>query len=331
LPVIPPTKVRKIVSCGDYRKPMKIVKYWIFAALAGVAFLVACNNDDDVDDGFIPARDRGEEAPLSQAIIREYLETHFYNYEDFENPPANFDFQIRFDTIAGNNADKTPLIDQVVTKRVQDRVKEDLFYDLYYLNAIQGEGESPDFADVVTLSYDGIYINREEVNRPYTRRFDASTLPVRFDMTAIVNGLQDALSEFNTATDIITNPDGSLSFIDYGVGAVFMPAGLGYYVNPPPTSAIPLYAQLIFTFQLYAKETGDQDEDRVVSTIEDLNMNMIEEDDDTDEDGIPNYIDPDDDGDGRPTIDEIEIAADGTVTFPDSDGNGVPDYLDPNN
>jgi hypothetical protein len=110
-----------------------------------------------------------------------------------------------------------------------------------------------------------------------------------------------------------------------------MPAGLGYYVNPPPTSAIPLYAQLIFTFQLYAKETGDQDNDRVVSTIEDLNMNMIEEDDDTDEDGIPNYIDPDDDGDGRPTIDEIEIAADGTVTFPDSDGNGIPDYLDPNN
>jgi hypothetical protein len=310
---------------------MKYIKYWMLTAFCGAAVLVACNNDDNVDDGFIPARDRAEEAPLSQAIVKEYLETHFYNYEDFANPPANFDFQIRFDTIAGNNADKTPLIEQVVTKRVQDRIKEDLFYDLYYLNVIQGEGESPDFADVVTISYDGIYINREEENRPYSQRFDASTLPVRFDMTGIVNGLQDAISEFNTATDIVTNPDGSLSFIDYGVGAVFMPSGLGYYVNPPPTSAIPLYSQLIFTFQLYAKETGDQDNDGVVSTIEDLNMNMIEEDDDTDGDLIPNYNDPDDDGDGRPTRDEIEIDADGNVTFPDSDGDGLPDYLDPDN
>ena len=41
-----------------------------------------------------------------------------------------------------------------------------------------------------------------------------------------------------------------------------------------------------------------------------------------------NYVDPDDDGDGRPTEDEIEINEDGTITFPDTDGDGVVDYLD---
>ena len=43
---------------------------------------------------------------------------------------------------------------------------------------------------------------------------------------------------------------------------------------------------------------------------------------------FPNYLDADDDGDGTPTIDEIVINADGSITFPDADGDGIPDYLD---
>ena len=54
----------------------------------------------------------------------------------------------------------------------------------------------------------------------------------------------------------------------------------------------------------------------------------IEEDDDTDGDGIFNMFDGDDDNDGRPTFIEIEIDKDGNVTFPDEDGDGTPDYLD---
>ncbi|MAO08182.1 MAG: hypothetical protein CL596_05670, partial [Alteromonas sp.] len=151
---------------------------------------------------------------------------------------------------------------------------------------------------------------------------------VTFDLTGVVNGFQDALVEFNTATGFINNPDGTITFENYSVGAVFMPSGLGYYVNPPATSAIPVYAQLIFTFQLYDKAQGDQDSDGIPSIVEDLNGNGIEEDDDTDEDGLPNYVDADDDGDGRPTADEIEIDEDGNITYPDSDNDGIVDYLD---
>jgi len=305
-------------------------KYLTFLSLALVlsALSTSCGNDDNPEDNFIPARDRAEEAPLSQAIIEEYLDTHFYNYEEFANPPADFDYQIKFDTIEGANANKIPLSQQVSFKMAKDRLKDGLEYKLYYLKVREGDGDRPEFPDIATITYDGIFINKEETTIDYTRRFDASTIPVRFDMTAIVNGLQDALVEFKGATEIITNPDGSVSFEGYGIGAVFMPAGLGYYVDPPVTSSIPTYAQLIFAFHLYENEMGDQDGDGVPSVVEDLNGNKLEEDDDTDGDSLPNYADADDDNDGRPTSDEIEIDGNGNITYPDEDGDGIPDYLD---
>ena len=57
-------------------------------------------------------------------------------------------FKIKFDTIAGNNASKTPLMDQVSFKNVKDRVDETVTYKLYYLNTIQGDGDSPNFPDI---------------------------------------------------------------------------------------------------------------------------------------------------------------------------------------
>ncbi|QIE60658.1 hypothetical protein G5B37_14140 [Rasiella rasia] len=306
----------------------KILKYGVLL-LTILPALVACGGDDDnTDPNFVPARDRGEEEPLSTVIVEEYLNTHFYNYEEFANPPANFDYKIKFDTIAGENADKIRLIDQVSSKIVKDRVTEGVTYKLYYLDALQGAGEKPTFGDFATVSYEGIYINEEESTSPYTKLFDSSVTPVKFDLTTIVNGLQDAIIEFETASNFTTNPDGSISFEDYGVGAVFMQAGLGYYVNPPPGSDIPLYSQLIFTFQLYAKETGDQDGDGLPTFMEDPNGNGLEEDDDTDGDVAPNFDDADDDGDGRPTRDEIVIDSQGNVTFTDTDGDGIPDHLD---
>jgi len=289
----------------------------------------SCGSDDSAPTNFVPARDRGLEAPLSTAIVEKYLETHFYNYEDFANPPTNFDNRILFDTIAGDNADKTALITQVSSKMVKDRVTDGVNYKLYYLNVAQGGGDkSPEFPDIATLTYEGIFINEEIKTIRYSKLFDGSVVPVSFDLTAIVNGLQDALIEFNVAEDIIINDDGTIEPVNPGIGAVFMPAGLGYYVNPPAGSEIPIYAQLIFSFSLYGSVKGDQDNDGIPSLIEDLNSNGLEEDDDTDADGLPNYIDADDDNDGRPTADEIEIDADGNISFPDADGDGVVDYLD---
>ena len=331
-------------------------KVYFLLPLVSLFLLInhSCNKDDGLDVITVPARDRGEEALVAQAEIEEYLSTHFYNYEEFENPPANFNYQIKFDTIDGANASKTPLIDLVSSRNVKDRVELDVTYKLYYLNVRQGEGVNAKFPDVTTIAFEGRLLNND--------LFDSSVIPVRFDLTGVINGLQDGIRGFNGASEVIVNNDGTVSFEDYGIGAVFVPSGLGYFIDPPPTSDIPLYAQMIFTFHLYEVEVGDQDNDGVITLLEDINGNKIEEDDDTDGDFIPNFIDGDDDGDGRATSSEIELNEHvinigdpdpvleeyevemyrvtdedlGTITIHtvflyDEDGDGTPDYLDEDN
>lgn len=299
-------------------------KFLVFSFVS-LVLLGSCKKDDDDGVQVIPERDRAEEAVVAKAEIEAFLENHFYNYEEFQNPPAGFDYKIVFDTIAGENADKIPLIEQVSSKEVFDRTKPDVIYTMYYLNAIQGEGETPIFADRTLVSYRGQFLDRTT--------FDASDSPITFDLTQVVTGFQEGLIEFNAASSFNENPDGTLSFEGFGVGAVFVPSGLGYWLSTPP--GIPVYSQLIFTFKLYDVTTDiDHDEDGIPSFMEDLNGNGFLYDDDTDEDGAPNFLDADDDGDEVPTIDEIEIDDEGNVTFPDSNGNGTPDYLDetyPNN
>lgn len=329
------------------------------AAMIALLLLTAlsCRKDDAID--VIPPRDRGEEAIPSMAEIETYLNTHFYNYEEFANPPAEFNFEIKFDTIAGDNASKTPLIDQVSFKNVIDRVDETVTYKLYYLNVIQGEGESPNFPDIASISYEGTYLNNES-SYNVSNVFDSSVTPVRFDLTQIVPGLQQVLIEFNASTGFVVNGDGTITFENYGVGAAFIPSGLAYYTTTPP--GIPVYSQLIFTFKLSQTELGDQDFDTVPSIYEDLDQDGNVLDDDTDGDNLPNFADVDDEGDGRLTINEVVlntytvnpgdddpvlasnevetkretdqttlITTITTITFTDTDADGTPDYLDPDN
>ena len=322
--------------------PIAILMFTIFS----------CNNDDN---GLIvvPPHERSDEVIVAQEEIEEYLETHFYNYEEFENPTEDFNYHIVFDTISGDNSSKIPLMSQVTYKMVTDLIDESVEYKLYYLNVRQGEGERAEFTDLATVSYKGTILKDNEL-------IDSSNSPITFDLTQVIDGLQKALIEFNGATGFTENSDGTLTFDDYGIGAVFVPSGLGYYNTPPSGSPIEYYAQLIFTYHLYSNEKSDQDLDTVLSSFEDLNGNGNELDDDTDGNGIPNFADPDDDGDGRltkhevvakeytlnpgdpdPPFEENEVEMqrkilDGdtgvvtlyTVVFTDANNDGIPDYLD---
>lgn len=314
------TKITENCILQPKMKPMfkaKIIFVFIFLSI------LSCGPDDE-DPNVTPPRDRGEEALVAQAEIEDFLATHFYNYEDFENPPADFDFKIILDTIGGDNSDKTPLIDQVEFKTVNDRLEEDVSYKLYYLVALQGLGAPPEFPDIAIVNYEGMDIDKVP--------FDASVQPVAFDLTGVVNGFQDIAIEFNTAGSFVKNQDGTTSFEDYGVGAMFIPSGLGYFNTPPGGTDIAIYEQLIFTFQMLETVQGDQDGDGVPSIYEDLDNNGQEENDDTDDDFVPNYADSDDDNDGIPTSQEILDDNGNTITdpdlYPDVDNDGTPDYLD---
>ena len=74
----------------------------------------------------------------------------------------------------------------------------------------------------------------------------------------------------------------------------------------------------------------EDDNDGIPAELEDINGNGNLEDDDTDGDTIPNYIDADDDGDNILTKDEApDPNEDGDLSdAQDTDGNGTPDYLD---
>ncbi len=143
---------------------MKNLKFLLPIVALTLILVSSCEGDDSSQDNFIPARDRAEENIDSTFEVERYLTTHFYNYEEFENPPAGFDFKIRFDTIADANADKIPLIQHpnIHFKMVQDRVNEDVSYKLYYLKVIEGSGDQPSFPDIVRINYEGTYVVDEE-------------------------------------------------------------------------------------------------------------------------------------------------------------------------
>ena len=130
-----------------------------------VVFLAwSCKKDDDGDETVdVETRSLSEVQAENDAEIREYLETHFYNYEEFMAKPEGFDYSIVVDTRAGDNVDKTPLIDQVESikfKVSSDDVsasteEEDIEHTLYYLTAREGVGVSPTVSDSLYLNYEG--------------------------------------------------------------------------------------------------------------------------------------------------------------------------------
>jgi len=101
--------------------------------------LINCGDDDESDPFEIDIPEFGEQAAIDDPIIMEYLSTHFYNDDQFASPPADFDFQIRFDTIAGVNANRTPLINQVSTVTINRNETEQT---IYVLTAREGVGEA---------------------------------------------------------------------------------------------------------------------------------------------------------------------------------------------
>lgn len=303
--------------------------------------LFSCKKDEETVSVYIVPL--AEQEPIDDAALVEFLTTHYYNEEEFVTPSnyPNFNYDIEFyfdETIDGEDANgdnsvdsnqivdgytRTALIDLVETKVI---TIDDVDHNLYILRAKQGfagdvnqDAVQPKFCDSVFLNYKGQSLDKEV--------FDASVNPLWFaNLAQTVKGFSESVSEFNASESFSDNSDGTFTFENYGVGAAFMPSGLGYYAVP--TSTIGAYSPLIFTFKLLkAIEGTDHDNDGVPTYLEDLNGNRDLKDDNTDNDQYPNYADINDDGDPVLTKDE-DINEDGDPTNDDTDGDGVPNYLD---
>ena len=318
-----------------------MMKYLKFLLISTIIVLASCGSDDDDNSSSVVLRDETEVYLENMEEIETFLSTHFYRIEETSSTPIFK--QIVFDTIAGENANEVSIMDseELMMKNVET---ENLTYELYYLKFREGNANEyqPTFADRAILTYSGK--NIDSLGR--ANLFDESTAPVSFDFPGtgnggVITGFHEGLSEFRGASGFTENTDGTYNYTDdYGIGAVFIPSGLGYFSTSPVGSGIKPYDPLIFTFQLYKGIQQDHDGDGIPSYLEDTDgdKKLFEQDEDTDGDGVPNYLDVDDDGDGVLTKDEIEVNdanGDGIITedeiiFTDTDNDGTPDYLDPN-
>ncbi|WP_299118087.1 FKBP-type peptidyl-prolyl cis-trans isomerase [uncultured Winogradskyella sp.] len=316
--------------------------------------ILACSPDDP---DFIPVedRDRTEQQVTDKAILLDYLQSHYYNsgaLSSIQNPEVTdiiITELLDGETVPANHS---LLLGAVETKTT---TFEDTLYEYYILRINQGGGEaSPNFTDKVRVEYEGTLVEDASV-------FDSAINPLDFDLVGfgvnaggVITGWQRVFPEFNVASSFTTGSN--VQFDDYGLGVMFLPSGLAYFSGQ--LVGIPSYSNLIFKFALFQTQVNDHDNDGVPSYVEDLNNDLSTFDEDTDENLIVNYVDPDDDGDGVLTINELErteyppfnsgdpeptlglnefelfrTEENGMITITtgtiiDSDNNGIMDYLD---
>ncbi len=274
-----------------------------------------CKKDDDEPEYVI--REYSDQVNIDHQLIEDYLRTHTFNYEDFNNQ-VNID--VKIDTLTDKNSSKQSLYDlaNIKTIDVVDSNGNNVTHNLYYIIAREGFNEKPSVADSVYITYDGILTDG------YV--FDKRKFPIWLDLANSLEGFREGVSELRTG-NFTENLNGTISYNSFGVGIFVMPSGIGYFENT--SSGIPEYSPLIFSVKLMTYTPTDHDNDGILSIFEDIDGDGKPFRDDSDGDNLWNMYDVDDDGDGILTINEIDKNNDNVID--DSDNDGVPDYLDPNN
>ena len=287
--------------------------------LSLITLLAHCDSDINQTQTVIELRDYAEQFTIDDAFLVEYLTTHFYNYEDFVGAREE-EITIVIDTIAGDNDNKIPMINQVqqISVPVTDTEGVETDHTLYYLVAKQGSRleDKPSIVDSVYLTYTGTLLDGTV--------FDSRiSTPIWFDNISVISGFRHGLQFFAPGTSS-RSEDGIDSFLNKGQGIILMPSGIGYFGSSLAT--LPAYSPLVFTVGIITTKQNDHDLDGVLSVNEDPDGDSNPFNDDTDNDGIANFNDIDDDGDGILTSTELDANGDGIID--DSDGDGIPDYLD---
>lgn len=268
------------------------IKNILFLLIIGLV-IAACNKDDD--DNY----NAEEQAVIDDEALVEYLQTHYLNEDD--------------GGIWTIDGDQTPLMDQVETQNITE---DEVDYKLYYLVENEGVGIAPTKSDSVLTTYTGMTMD--------SLVFDSRKTITWLSLLSVIKGWSYGFTNYTSGERVI-NPDESFYYENYGQGILFIPSGLAY--GNFGSGNIPPNTPLIFQITLQDVNVVDDDNDTVLSIYEDLNGNSNFTDDDTDEDGIPNYLDEDDDGDGVLTKNE-DTDGNGSVLNDDSDGDGILDYLD---
>ncbi|PWA05346.1 FKBP-type peptidylprolyl isomerase [Flavobacterium psychrotolerans] len=293
-------------------------KFKLYFLLISVTFvLFSCNKSDTVAS--VPLREYGVQNSTDKETIENYLRTYYI--ESVMNHPGFTDDQdVKLTKIPVNGSQPSimslldsPTFPKLSIKKVR---LHDIDYEVYYLKFRADndvDGKSPCRVDEVLAAYSGSYLtNKSTTTNSITVTDITSTVfetvlypQQRLALDRTIRGWAEIFPLFKTGSfDATPSPDPA-SYLNFGAGVMFLPSGLAYY--NVTTSTIPAYSSLVFSFKLYDMKRADQDGDGILSVDEDLNGDGDFTNDDTDGDGVQNYLDIDDDGDGYLTKNEIKI------------------------
>jgi len=98
---------------------MKNFNNIFFCILFIVLTIQSCSNDGINVQEVIPPNPIKSQYALENDSILNFLQTHFYNYSDFDKLNSNETVELIIDTISGDNSSKISLFDQVSTMSVE--------------------------------------------------------------------------------------------------------------------------------------------------------------------------------------------------------------------
>jgi hypothetical protein len=340
---------------------MNKFKFYFIVLIASVS-LFSCSKDDN-NTPITPPEDYAVQYPKDIALIEDYLKTHYI--EVVNNPGSVDDQDVTITKIPAGGTQRSImsyLKSDTYPKLLVRNVKMHNVasgYDIYYLVLRPGIGESPTNVDGVLAAYKGTYLSSSaataskpsELTATFFKEVKYPQEILNLYTDIIIIGRSEIFPQFKTGRTPVINSDGTVTYSDFGAGVMFIPSGLAYY-NTGATG-IPAYAPLVFSFKLYNIQRLDQDNDGIPSYLEDLlnrdgyvydyrnknNYPTTPEDeiryaDDTDKDGIPDFLDVDDDGDNYTTKLEIKNPAT-NLPYPFAEiptcTSGKKIYLDGNN
>jgi len=301
---------------------MNKFKYYFILLLAGIA-IVSCNKSDDDDVVTVPLRDYKEQYKADNDSIVNYLKTNY-----IKEVTSNFDIVIEKIPAGGT---QTSIWDQKVYPLQTRKVySNDVNYEVYFLTLRQGTGSSPTNTDRIVTSYSGNFLNGKVFDSSYGVGTTFNLFPYSPD-GSVIEGWSEIFPQFKTGTST-TAGNGVITYDNYGAGVMFLPSGLAYYAGTVGSDG-PAYSCLVFSFKLFDLQRMDNEYtvssstggvvivgDGIPDYLEDINGDGYLYDfrnttkypnppkeliDDTDGDGIADFVDFDDDGDGFTTRFEI--------------------------
>ncbi|CAI2765155.1 FKBP-type peptidyl-prolyl cis-trans isomerase [Flavobacterium collinsii] len=326
---------------------MNKFKYYFILLLAGVS-LVSCSKKDDDEVVTVPLRDYATQYKADNDSIEKYLKTNYITVINSPGTPQDQDVVIKKIVAGDGNVSiwdqKTYLLE---TRNVYSN---DVNYKVYYLTLRKGTGSAPTNTDKIVCSYTGTLLNNTlfDTSNNFPKYFNL--FPYAVERT-VIEGWSEIFPKFKTGTSSTDN-NGVITYSGYGAGVMFLPSGLGYFGSPPDNS-VPAYSPLVFSFKLFDLQRMDNEYtlsstglvfvgDGVPDYLEDLNgdgylydyslnktkyPNPPKNDKvyDTDGDGISDFLDFDDDGDGFSTRFEITKPA-GEIGIVNGINYGVSKY-----